>query len=63
MSDHSVLKFSLQMFVDRVYADNKFRWDKGDYSNLCKFLDINWEDILDFLMQQLMKCGKILNRL
>ena len=27
MSDHSVLKFSLQMFVDRVSADDKFRWD------------------------------------
>ena len=34
------------MFVDRVSADDKFRWDKGDYSNLCKLLDINWEDIL-----------------
>ena len=28
-------------------ADDKFRWDKGDYSNLCKLLDINWDDILD----------------
>ena len=46
MSDHSVLKFSLQMFVDRV-SDDKFRWDKGDYGNLCKLLDINWEDFLD----------------
>ena len=34
----------LQMFVDRVSADDKFRWDKGDYGNLCKLLDINWED-------------------
>ena len=41
MSDHSVLKFSLQMFVDRVSADDKFRWDKGDYGNFCKRLDIN----------------------
>ena len=47
MSDHSVLKFSLQMFVDRVSADDKFRWDKGDYSKLCELLDINWDDILD----------------
>ena len=47
MSDHSVLKFSLQMFVDRVSADDKFRWDKGDFSKLCKLLDINWDDILD----------------
>ena len=47
MSEHSVLKFSLQMFVDRVSADDKFRWDKGDYSNLCKLSDINWDNILD----------------
>ena len=36
------------MFVDRVMsADDKFRCDKGDYSKLCKLLDINWDDILD----------------
>ena len=49
MSDHSVLKFSFKKFVDRVSADDKFRWDKSDYwySNLCKLLDINWDGILD----------------
>ena len=47
MSDHSVLKFHLQLFIDRVSADDKFRWDKGDYSNLRNFLDINWDDALD----------------
>jgi len=45
MSDHSVLKFNVS--VERVSADDKFRWDKGDYSNLCKFLDINLDDILN----------------
>ena len=35
------------MFVDIGSANDKFRWDKGDYSNLCKFLDINWEYISD----------------
>ena len=53
MSDHSVLKFSLQMFVDRVSADDKFRWDKGDYGNLCKLLDINWEDFLDATVDEM----------
>ena len=47
MSDHSVLKFHLQLFIDRVSADDKFRWDKGDYSNLRNFLDINMDDALD----------------
>ena len=47
MSDHSVLKLSLKMSVNRVSTDDKIRWDKGDYCNLCKFLDINWEDISD----------------
>ena len=23
------------------------RWDKGEYSKLCKLLDINWDDISD----------------
>jgi len=22
-------------------------WDKGDYSNLCQFLDVNWDDALN----------------
>jgi len=47
MSDHSALKFSLQMYVDKTSADDKFRWDKGDYCKLREFLDINWDDFLD----------------
>jgi len=35
------------MFIDRVFADDKFRLDKGDYSNICNFLYINWDDILN----------------
>jgi len=47
MSDHSILKFNLHMSIKRVSADDKFRWYKGDYTNLCKVLDINWDDILN----------------
>ena len=47
MSGHSVLKFSLRLFIDRVPTKDKFRWDKGDYGKLCALLDINWDDVLD----------------
>ena len=47
MSDHSVLKFHHQLFTDRVSAENKFKWDKGDYNNFRNVLDINWDDALD----------------
>jgi len=47
MSDHSVLKFNLRLFIDRVPTKDKFTWDKGDYSKLCALLDINWDDVLD----------------
>jgi len=33
MSDHSVLKFNLEFSFDRVFTDNKFKCDKGDYNN------------------------------
>ena len=50
------------MYVDKASADDKFRWDKGDYCKLRKFLDINWDDFLDWmsLMRLLMKCGRSL---
>ena len=47
MSDRSVLKFNLEFSFHRVFTDNKFKWDKGDYNNFRDFLDINWDDTLD----------------
>ena len=40
MSDHSVLLFSLQSDTDKVISEDKFKWDKGDYSKLQDFLSI-----------------------
>ena len=47
MNDHSVLKFNLRLFIDRIPAKGKLGWDKADYSKLCAVLDINWDDVWD----------------
>jgi len=48
MSDHCVLQFDCQLrAIDRHYQ-NKFRLDKGNYEQICEFLNIDWDTFLDY---------------
>ena len=43
MSDHCVLKFSSHLQTTQA----KFKLDKGDYTKLKEFLNLNWDKMLD----------------
>ena len=41
MSDHCVLKFGCYLYAEHCQIQQKFRLDKGDYDNLCDFLNLD----------------------
>lgn len=47
MSDHCVLKFSSYLQTKQAKTLDKFKLDKGDYTKLKEFLNLNWDKMLD----------------
>ena len=45
-SDHSVLTISVNVCSNRFDAVPKLNFNKGNYSNLRDYLDINWDLLL-----------------
>jgi len=41
MSDDCVLKFGCYLYAEHCQIQQKFRLDKGDYDNLCDFLNLD----------------------
>ena len=48
MSDHCVLKFGCSLYAEHCRIQQKFRLNKGDYDNLCDFLNLDWDAFLDY---------------
>ena len=63
-SDHSLLRFSFKTYcIQKISVDQRYNFDKGDYLEMAKILNINWTDKFEWCNNEVNKQWEVFKKL